>query len=96
MTYQKFHSERFSRLLASIIVSLSITLIYSCKKTDIANQADIVKREDKIISQKKADDFFKLPADASPVLYRIANELQKQNKTQDFINDFINAKQRQQ
>lgn len=89
MTYQKFHSERFSRLLASIIVSLSITLIYSCKKTDIANQADIVKGEDKIISQKTADDFFKLPADASPVLYRIANELQKQNKTQDFISNFI-------
>jgi len=58
--------------------------IESCKKTD-----SIVADANKEIIEETPENFFKVPDNASPVLKRIAKELERQNKTKEFITAFI-------
>ena len=85
MTSQKHFKTNRSLYIVSIIFLFLFTLLHqSCKKTDT------LVSEDEIKSEQKAADFFKLPPNTSPVLKRIANELERQNKTKEFITAFIN------
>ncbi len=83
-----------SKLLAPtrIVLSTSIVLLFmllqpSCKKADILSD----KKESTSKSEigYKAEQFFELPANASSALQRVARELQRQNKTNEFVKQFI-------
>jgi hypothetical protein len=63
---------------------LTVLLINSCKKTDV-----LVAETKKEIIKQTPQNFFNLPANTSPVLKRIAKELERQNKTNEFITEFI-------
>jgi len=72
-------------LLFCLAFCLTALLINSCKKSDtiISNST---KKE---IIEETPQNFFNLPANASPVLKRIAKELERQNKSKEFITAFI-------
>jgi hypothetical protein len=65
---------------------LTFLFINSCKKADILSSTSTA--EAKVI-QETPQNFFNLPANASPVLKRIAKELERQNKSKEFISAFI-------
>ena len=80
-TKSKLHFSFFSFLF----FILTILVINSCKKTDT-----LISNESKVeIIKETPENFFNLPANASPVLKRIARELERQNKTKEFITAFI-------
>jgi len=56
----------------------------SCKKTD-----SLVSAGKKEAIAETPENFFKIPDNASPVLKRIAKELERQNKSKEFIKAFI-------
>jgi len=58
--------------------------IESCKKTD-----SLVSASKKETIVETPENFFNLPENASPVLKRIAKELERQNKSKEFIKAFI-------
>lgn len=70
--------------IVCLLVCLTLLFVNSCKKTDT-----IVIDAKKEVINETPENFFKLPADASPVLQRIAKALEKQNKTKEFITAFI-------
>lgn len=65
------------------------TVFYqSCKKADtLVNTID--NTNEAIVKEKTVENFFTLPANAAPVLLRIANELERQNQRTGFIKAFI-------
>lgn len=75
-----------------IVISVSLALLFillqlSCKKTDILSNEKESTNENK--TEYKAEQFFELPANASSALQRVARELEKQNKTNEFVKQFI-------
>ncbi|MEP7236881.1 MAG: hypothetical protein ABI685_03410 [Ferruginibacter sp.] len=75
--------SKLSSVLFIVLLFLLVCIWQSCKKTDslVNSTSESVK--------ETPENFFKLPANASPVLQRIAQELEKQNKTKEFITAFI-------
>jgi len=71
-------------LLSCLAIFLTVLLINSCKKADI-----LVQETKKEVIAETPQNFFNLPANASPVLKRIAKELERQNKSKEFITAFI-------
>ncbi len=74
------------------MISVSLALLFillqlSCKKTDILSNEKESTNENK--TEYKAEQFFELPANASSALQRVARELEKQNKTNEFVKQFI-------
>jgi len=85
ISLKKLSAARLSLYLVSIIFLFIILLVQqSCKKSDT-----LIDKSNKIVKDKTSENFFKLPANASPILQRIANELERQNKTKEFITAFI-------
>jgi len=72
------------RVILCLLVCVIFLSLESCKKTD-----SIVADAKKEIIEETPENFFKLPDNASPVLKRIAKELERQNKTKEFITAFI-------
>ncbi len=71
-----------------LIIFFSVLFINSCKKTE-SLMDDAKSSTNEIVPGKTPENFLKLPANAAPVLQRVANELEKQNKTKEFITAFI-------
>jgi len=76
-------SIRFALLSCLVFCVITVTT-ESCKKTD-----SLVADAKKEIIEEKPENFFKLPDNASPVMKRIVKELERQNKTKEFITAFI-------
>ncbi len=56
----------------------------SCKKTDLVSSV-----QEEVKQERTVGEFFKLPASASPVLQRVAKELERQNGIKPFLTEFI-------
>jgi hypothetical protein len=78
--------HRTIKALISILNLLVLFSVYSCKKTDTL--VNVEKNQVQLLPETP-DNFFKLPSNASSVLKRIALELERQNKTKEFISAFI-------
>jgi len=81
---QTNHVNMKFNFLYCLIFFLTLLVVNSCKKTD-----SLVRITNEIELEKTPENFFKLPTDASPILKRIVNELERQNKTKEFITAFI-------
>lgn len=82
----KIRIQLHHALFSFLFICLTLLFVNSCKKADtlVSNKSD-----NEIAKEKTPENFFNLPANAAPVLRRIANELEKQNKTKEFIKAFI-------
>ncbi len=81
-TQPRVHYAFFSCL----VISLTVLLINSCKKADTLVSNTTTKKE---IIAETPENFLKLPENASPVLKKVAQELERQNKIRGFIQEFI-------
>lgn len=84
----KIRIQLHHALSLCLFFCLIVLLVNSCKKADTLINMNKTSK-DEIAKEKKPENFFKLPTNAAPVLLRIANELEKQNKTKEFIKAFI-------
>jgi len=82
---QKNSNSPSTCFFSCLVICLTVLLVNSCKKADTL-VANSTKKE---IIAETPENFFKLPANASPVLKRIAKELERQNKSKEFITAFI-------
>lgn len=72
-----------------LIASLSLLNFSSCKKADtLIDNGELVTP----VKDRTPGNFFNLPTNASPVLQKVAKELERQNKSNEFIKAFV-AKQ---
>ena len=88
MQILKLNSTNQNRPLFICVLLIVLFIFQACKKSD--SLIDNTKSNSKEITQEKTpENFLKLPANAAPVLHRIANELERQNKVKEFIKAFI-------
>lgn len=71
-------------IISFLLLCVAALSINSCKKTDTLFQSN-----NETPKERTAENFFKLPANAPSVLKRIAKELERQNKTNEFVQAFI-------